>query len=133
MDNRLKVYYFILRDDTFPLQTWLMNPFSHRTLDINNRVYNYQINHRRRVVENAFGILARRYLCVITACVILHNSLWMRFGCGQFQPENIGLKLDGVLWRNNIHIRTKTLIKLARHSEVCWLITSEMKGLCLSS
>ena len=37
---------------------------------------------------------------IITACVVLHNLLHQKLGRGHFQPENIGLNLEGV-WQGN--------------------------------
>ena len=116
VDNVLRVHYFILRDDTFPLRFWLMKPSCCRTLDINELVYNFWISRWRKVVENAFGILASRFwvqqcmiqqepgmvMCAIMACVVLHNLLWTGYGRGHFPPENMGFNLDGILQGNDL-------------------------------
>ena len=69
-----------------------MKPYPARDLDDEKRVYNYRLSRARRIVENAFGILASRFgvfqkpipLCpekvevlVLAACV-LHNFLRSR-------------------------------------------------------
>ena len=52
--------YFFVGDDAFALKEWMMNPFPFRGLDRKQRVFNYRLSRARRVVENAFGILANR-------------------------------------------------------------------------
>ena len=60
VDASPKVHYYILTDDALQPRTWLMNPFSHRTFGLNERIFNYQIRHGRRLVENGFGIAGSR-------------------------------------------------------------------------
>jgi hypothetical protein len=82
--------YYIVGDDAFALQTWLMKPFSTKHLTHDQRIFNYRLSRARRVVENAFGIMAQRWQVLLTTmqqtptttrtitecCVILHN--WLR-------------------------------------------------------
>jgi hypothetical protein len=91
-DTATPVPYFFVGDDAFALKVWMMKPFPLRNLQKEQRIYNYRLSRARRVVENAFGILASRFRCLLTtlqprpqvvikivhACVILHNLLRMR-------------------------------------------------------
>ena len=91
-DNRDTPYY-ILRDDPFPMKTYLMKPYGSRSLDNDMMVANYIISRGRHVVENGFGMLANRRRCFlgileqgpdvvrlkVETGVILHNLLRIRF------------------------------------------------------
>jgi len=85
--------YFMVGDDAFPLRPYMMKPFSHRYLSREERICNYRISRARRVVENAFGILANRFRCllgtlltrpatavhIVKACLCLHNVMRLRY------------------------------------------------------
>jgi hypothetical protein len=86
------VPYFILADDAFALKEWLQKPYGGRSLTREQRIFNYRLSRARRVVENAFGILASRFRClhtampqsparvttIVMACCTLHNLLRVR-------------------------------------------------------
>lgn len=85
----VEVPYVIVADDAFPLLNNLMKPYPQRGLSVECKIHNYRLSRARRIVENAFGILANRFrvllnpinLCaekvekITLACVTLHNFL----------------------------------------------------------
>jgi hypothetical protein len=95
-DNQPMPFFFIA-DDAFALKSWLQKPYSRHHLDYQERILNYRLSRARRVVENAFGILANRFRCllgalpqvpetcelVVLACVCLHNLMRRRYPAQQ--------------------------------------------------
>lgn len=81
--------YVFLADDAFPLSDYIMKPYSNRNLSESQTRFNYMLSRNRRVVENAFGILANRFqvlfapifrepneaIKIALACICLHNYL----------------------------------------------------------
>ena len=81
--------YVIVADDAFPLKENIMKPFPFRGLSREKRIFNYRLSRARRIVENAFGILANRFriflspiqVCpenvekITLASCVLHNFL----------------------------------------------------------
>lgn len=86
-----KIPYFFLGDSRFPLCERIMTPYSYRgrqpTRD--ETIFNYRLSRARRCVENAFGILSTKWMClsrsmfcnpdraqkIVAACCLLHNFL----------------------------------------------------------
>lgn len=97
--------YFIVADDAFPLRPYCMKPFSKRYMLREERIFNYRCSRARRVVENAFGILANRFRCllttmntkppatvwIVTGCLTLHNIMRMRYP----NLQNADLDIEG--------------------------------------
>jgi hypothetical protein len=114
--------YFIVGDDAFALRTWLMKPFSRRNMALEDRVFNYRLSGARRVVENAFGILANRFQCLLTtlkqephnvesiilACVCLHNIMRMRYSGDQnalLDREDENHQVIPGSWRDEVNLQ----------------------------
>jgi len=99
--------YVIVADEAFPLKSYLMRPYSRVTLGGNegNKIFNYRLSRARRVVENAFGILANRWRVfrtniqvqpksvdnIVLAACCLHNMLCQSH---DFQLEDINSLSD---------------------------------------
>lgn len=93
--------YVFVADDAFPLRTDMIKPF--RQADLNSqekKIFNYRLSRARRIVENAFGILASRFrifhtqinvdpeniVKIVMAAVVLHNFL-IRHSSKSYAPQ----------------------------------------------
>ena len=111
------VEYFFLGDDAFALKTWMMKPYSSQYKTKEQRVFNYRCSRARRVVENAFGLLAQRFQCLLSTmqqepevvaevtltAVVLHNILRTRYpklGRGDVDLEDQRHRPIPARWRN---------------------------------
>ena len=109
------VPYFLVGDDAFSLETYMMKPYGHKNLSRDERIFNYRLSRARRVVENTFGILANRFQVmlttmqhapetvqlIVTACVLLHNIMRTRYPVMQnrlIDDHQDGQMVDGD-WR----------------------------------
>lgn len=85
----IRIPYVILADAAFPLQELILKPYPFKNMTREQRIYNYRLSRGRRVVENAFGILANRFrvllapinlsrdkvVLITQACCVLHNFI----------------------------------------------------------
>ncbi len=83
--------YVFVADDAFSLKTYMIKPYPGNISELSQRIYNYRLCRTRRVIENAFGILATRFRIyrraiianvdtvknVVKATIALHNFLLM--------------------------------------------------------
>lgn len=86
--------YYLVGDDAFKLSPALLKPYPSSNLTRQQRIYNYRICRGRRIVENAFGILATKFRLflkemevipknadkIILAAICLHNFCRRRCG-----------------------------------------------------
>ena len=115
-----------------------MKPYPSRGLTTEQRIFNYRLSRARRVVENAFGILAHRFRCLLTtmqqhpsriekivmACCVLHNWLSIknpRITLAMADREDPrAQQVIGGEWRND-----KTITELQRLSGNTSLLTAK--------
>uniref|UniRef100_A0A8D8YZ19 Nuclease HARBI1 n=1 Tax=Cacopsylla melanoneura TaxID=428564 RepID=A0A8D8YZ19_9HEMI len=83
--------YVVVGDQAFPLKNYLMRPYPGENLPREKEVFNMRLTKARRVVENAFGILAQKFRIynrrihadpdnvdnMVMATCILHNFIKM--------------------------------------------------------
>lgn len=83
------VPYVLVGDSAFPINKHFMKPYPFKDINKEQRIFNYRLSRARRIVENAFGILASRFRvlrrplnldlenvdAVVLACCALHNFL----------------------------------------------------------
>ena len=58
--------YVFLGDNAFALKGFMVKPFSQQGLTGERRVYNYRHSRARMILENLFGILAKRWRIFFT-------------------------------------------------------------------
>ena len=110
-DEKTTVPYVIVADDAFPLKSYIMKPFGSRNLSSEQRIFNYRLSRARRIVENAFGILASRFRVFLStislnpvASCALHNYLRTKAALaytptGSVDSESVGGTTHTGEWR----------------------------------
>lgn len=106
--------YVFIGDEAFALTPHFLKPFNQRELTDERKIFNYRLSRARRVVENAFGILANRFRIfhtsinlklktidiVVMTCCALHNFLRRKYAStytpiGSLDDDNRnGLRTD---------------------------------------
>lgn len=116
-----KVPFFFIGDDAFPLSRRILKPYGGKTkLSDEEIIFNYRLSRARRCVENAFGILCSKWLClkrtlfckpdraqkIAAACCLLHNYMLATTNtyCPSYYADQ--LNEDGTLvegeWRSRV-------------------------------
>jgi hypothetical protein len=113
--------YVLVADDAFPLTTNIMKPYSRRTMDLDERIFNYRLSRARRIVENAFGILSAKFRVfrspialktssarsLVLAAVCLHNFIRQRLAETDDDDDSVDTEdlINGVImngkWRES--------------------------------
>jgi hypothetical protein len=135
ISNDITLPYVIVADEAFPLKPYLMKPYNARDLNTERRIFNYRLSRSRRIVENAFGILANRWRIyhkpiplklscvkkVVLATCALHNLLRSQISTRHiYTPTNLidienpynGIITEGE-WRQTNTIYFQNLTKLS--------------------
>lgn len=116
--------FVLVGDDAFPLVDRIMKPFTPPrggTLTDAENIFNYRLSRARRCVENAFGILTSKFIClgrpllcsparaqkIVSACCVLHNYFLKNLK-GLYCPPSLtdhyddnGHLIEGE-WRKNV-------------------------------
>uniref|UniRef100_A0A671PE27 DDE Tnp4 domain-containing protein n=1 Tax=Sinocyclocheilus anshuiensis TaxID=1608454 RepID=A0A671PE27_9TELE len=96
-----KVPFVFVGDEAFPLRKHLLHPYPGRAIPADQRIFNFHLSHARRIVKNAFGIMAAQFRVyhrlmelspcnaekIVQATSILHN--FIRWG-HQNSPSTTG-------------------------------------------
>lgn len=116
--------YFFIADGAFPMCNRILKPYVAKrgaSLTEEQLLFNYRLSRARRCVENSFGILSARWLClsrtmfcqpdkaqkIVAACCILHNML-MKSCKETYCPPNFADYYDAKgkfvpgEWRNRV-------------------------------
>lgn len=87
--DRPPMPYMLVADEAFQLNKFTLRPYPGRNITEEQKIFNYRLSRTRRVVENAFGIMAAKFrICqgpivtsvetaekIVKAIVVLHNFL----------------------------------------------------------
>ncbi|XP_036317872.1 protein ALP1-like, partial [Rhagoletis pomonella] len=118
-DSDITFPHYFVGDNAFPLKPFLMRPYPGTNLSLERQIFNKRLSRARRVIENAFGILACRWRIllnplqmsplsaekIVKATVLLHNFLKMHDGSycpPEYVDQEDGDSIRRGLWRSDI-------------------------------
>ena len=84
------VPYCIVADEAFPLKPTIMRPFprtGRRKLQDDERIFNYRLSRAKRIDENAFSILAQRWLVFSRRLPLMPENVDRVVMCTSQLPE----------------------------------------------
>lgn len=114
--------YVFVGDEAFQLHPNFMKPYNRAHLTDEKRIFNYRLSRARRIVENAFGILTKRFKIfqkqikfqpekarkIVMCCCHLHNYLskwnsdyYIQNGDIDYENTTTGITEKGS-WRKEI-------------------------------
>lgn len=120
--------FVFVGDDAFPLVERILKPFTPPrggNLSDDEKIFNYRLSRARRCVENSFGILTAKFIClarpllcsperaqkIVTACCVLHNY-FLRTNRNSYCPPHFtdsydvnGHLIEGA-WRRDVQNMT---------------------------
>lgn len=74
-NTNVNLPHFLIGDEAFPLSTYMMKPYSRRTiLNRQKEIFNYRLCRARRVAENAFGLLSQVFRIFYTPIAVLPTT-----------------------------------------------------------
>nr|CAH7761150.1 unnamed protein product [Callosobruchus chinensis] len=142
--EKLTPYVFVA-DDAFALTINFMKPYAGQLSQSPERVFNYRLSRARRIVENAFGIMASVFRVfrkpmqlkvdnvekITKACVYLHNYLRksktsrsLYTPSGSFDHEDLE---NGIIVPDRVPRRPPTEAKLVREEFKEYFMTAQGK------
>lgn len=128
----IPVPYMLVGDAAFQLNKFTLRPYPSNQLNRNKKIFNYRLSRARRVVENAFGIMASKWRIyrkpinaslktvesIVKATVCLHNFLLSMphyadviDDVSLFMRENAGSFRDIRSMGSNTHSRSAAYIR----------------------
>ena len=72
--SELRLPFIFVGDEAFPLLPNILRPYPGDYIPYEKSVYNCRLSRARRVVENAFGILASKFRCLRRPMIMSPNN-----------------------------------------------------------